>query len=85
LLRRNDNLSFSNFTDRFVLNDVREQIRECLEHAEQCARKAAAQVDPKLKEDFLVLERRWRSLARSYEFTERRIDIKENLANEVSR
>jgi len=48
-----------------------EQIRECLQHAENCARKAATEADPKLKDDFLTLERRWLFLARSYEFTER--------------
>jgi hypothetical protein len=53
-----------------MLNDVSEKIRECSRHAEDCARKAAAQTDPKLKEDFLDMERRWLSLARSYELTE---------------
>jgi len=56
---------------RVVLNNLSEQIRECLPHAEDCLRKAAAQTDPNLKEDFLNLERRWLFLARSYEFTER--------------
>ena len=54
-----------------MLNNQSERIRECLQHAEYCARKAAAQTDPKLKEDFLEMERRWLVLARSYEFTER--------------
>jgi hypothetical protein len=54
-----------------VLNDLSEQVRECLEHADDCARKAAAQTDPKIKQDFLDLEQRWLSLARSYEFTNR--------------
>jgi hypothetical protein len=58
-----------------MLNNVSEQIRECLRHAEDCARKAAAQTDPKLKEDFLDMERRWLFLARSYELTERVIDF----------
>ena len=52
-----------------------EQIRECLRHAEDCARKAAAQTCPKLKDDFLDMERRWLFLARSYEFTERITDF----------
>ena len=56
-------------------NNLSEQIRECLEHAEECARKAAAQTDPKIKADFLDLERRWLLLARSYEFTERLTDF----------
>jgi hypothetical protein len=53
-----------------VLNDLSEQIRECLQNAENCARKAAAQTDSKIREDFLELERRWLFLARSYEFTD---------------
>jgi hypothetical protein len=56
---------------RVVLNNVSEQIRECYRRAEECARKAAAQTDPKLKADFLDLERHWLVLARSYDFAER--------------
>jgi hypothetical protein len=56
---------------RVMLNNLSEQIRDCLQHAEDCARKAAAQTDPTLKADFLDLERRWLVLARSYDFTER--------------
>jgi hypothetical protein len=52
-----------------MLDDVSEQIRECLRHAEDCARNAAAQTDPTLKADFLDMERRWLFLARSYELT----------------
>ena len=52
-----------------MLNNL-EQVRECLQHAEHCARQAAAQTNSKLKEDFLEMERRWLLLARSYEFTE---------------
>jgi len=58
-----------------VLKNLSEEIRECLQHAENCARKAAAQSCPKLKQDFLELERRWLYLARSYEFTERLTDF----------
>jgi len=53
-----------------VLNNLSEQIRDCLQHAEDCARKAAAQTDPGLREDFLRLEKRWLELARSIEFEE---------------
>src|SRR6516164_4992278 len=60
---------------RVVLNNLTEQIRECLQHAEHCARQAAAQTNSKLKEDFLELEQRWLFLARSYEFTERLTDF----------
>jgi hypothetical protein len=54
-----------------MLNNLSSQIRECLDHAEDCARKAAAQTDPKLKEDFLNMERRWLALAQSYDFSHR--------------
>jgi hypothetical protein len=53
-----------------VLNKLSEQVRECLQHAEECARKAAAQSDPGLRDDFLRLEKRWLTLARSIEFGE---------------
>jgi hypothetical protein len=69
--------------DRAMLNDynLSEQIRDCLRHAEDCAQKAAAQTDPELKQDFLVMERHWLFLARSYDFTERLT----NLSNETKR
>ena len=44
-------------------NNLSEQIRDCYRHAQDCARKAAEQTDLNLKQDFLVIERRWRSLA----------------------
>jgi hypothetical protein len=50
---------------------VSEKIRECYEHAEECARKAAAQTDLGLKQDFLDMERRWFALAKSFEFSQR--------------
>jgi hypothetical protein len=40
-----------------MLNKLSEQIRKCLEHAEHCARSAAAQPDcSSLKKDFLRRE-----------------------------
>jgi hypothetical protein len=54
---------------------LEEEIRECYRHAEDCARKAAAQTDPKRKENFFELERRWLFLARSWEFAERLTDF----------
>jgi hypothetical protein len=54
-----------------VLDKISEQIRECLEAAENCARKAAALPDSSaFKQDFLNLEQRWLELARSIEFGE---------------
>ena len=55
-----------------MLNNLSEQVRDCLEHAEECARKAAAHPDGSpIRRDFLFLERNWRSLARSYQTGER--------------
>jgi hypothetical protein len=54
-----------------VLQNLSAEIRECLEHAADCARQAELQRDPKLRQDFLDLERRWRRLAGSYEFAGR--------------
>jgi hypothetical protein len=39
-----------------MLNNLSKQIRECYRHAEDCARQAAAQTDPKLKGDLLDME-----------------------------
>ena len=58
-----------------MLNNLSEQIRECLQHAEDCARQAAAQTDQKLKQNFLDKERRWLMLAQSYDFTHRLSDL----------
>ena len=60
-----------NGSGRVVLNNLSDQIRDCLQHAEGCARKAAAQTDPALRDDFLRLEKRWLELARSMDFAER--------------
>ena len=54
-----------------MLNNLSEQIRQCLKHAEDCACQAAAQTDQKLKQDFLDMERGWLVLAQSYDFTHR--------------
>ena len=59
-----------------MLNKLSEQVRECLDHAEDCARLAAAQPDGStLKMDYLFLERNWRSLARSFQTSERLDDF----------
>jgi hypothetical protein len=55
-----------------MLNNLSEQIRDCLQHAEDCARKAAAQPDgSKLRQDFLTMEQHWLSQARSFQLGER--------------
>jgi hypothetical protein len=59
-----------------MLNKLSEQIRECLEHAEDCAGKAAAQpYGSSLKQDFLNLEKNWQSLAQSIQLSERLVDF----------
>jgi hypothetical protein len=68
-----------------MLRNLSEEIRECYRHAEDCARKAAPQTDPKLKADFLDLELRWLFLARSYEFTERLTDFSKETKRQVGR
>jgi hypothetical protein len=54
-----------------MLLNMSARVRECVRHAEECARQAKAQKNPKFRQDFLDLERRWLRLARSYDFTER--------------
>jgi hypothetical protein len=56
---------------RFDVDRLREDIRECDQLAADCARRAKAEPDPQLRQDFLDMERRWLFLARSYEFTRR--------------
>jgi hypothetical protein len=63
-----------------MLENVSELIRECRQHAKDCARKAAAVTDPKLKKEFLDMEQRWLRLVRSYEFTERLNDFSDRTA-----
>jgi hypothetical protein len=58
-----------------MLVSLSDQVRECLRHAEDCARQAASHSDPKLRQDFLDMEARWLKLARSYELTERLADF----------
>jgi hypothetical protein len=59
-----------------MLNKLSKQICECFEHAEACARKAAAQPDGSaLKQDYLHLEKHWRSLAQSFQLGEQRKDF----------
>jgi hypothetical protein len=64
-----------------VLNKLSEQVRQCHLHAEHCAQQATVQTDPKPKDNFWEMERRWLMLARSYEFTERLDDF----SNETNR
>ena len=53
-----------------MLQNLSEQVRECLRRAEECAQQAKHQCDPKLAGDYLDLEQRWLRLARGYQLGE---------------
>src|SRR5262249_58988749 len=68
-----------------MLNNLSKQIRECLQHAEDCGRKADEQPGgSRLKQDFLNLEKRWLDLSRSFQFGELPTDFT-NEANRKAR
>jgi len=50
--------------------DLSKEIRECYLRAEKSKRSAETAVTPSAKQDFLAMERRWLSLANSYEIAE---------------
>lgn len=54
-----------------MLENISGRTRECLLNAEECARRAATQNDPQLREDYLKAEQRWLTLARSVDIEER--------------
>jgi len=54
-----------------MLQKLTTEIRECYRHAEECRRRARQTLDPAVKQDFLDMEQRWLSLARSYELSEK--------------
>jgi hypothetical protein len=58
-----------------MLNYLSEEIHKCRRKAEDCARKAAAQTDPKLKKHLLNLEEHWLSVARRYAYHEQKSDL----------
>ena len=53
-----------------MLEQLNDQIRRCYEHAAEAKAKADATDDPALKAEYLNMETRWLTLARSYGFTE---------------
>jgi PAS domain S-box-containing protein len=53
-----------------MLERLSDQICDCYERAAEAKEQADATNDPALKAEFLNTERRWLTLARSYEFTE---------------
>jgi hypothetical protein len=54
-----------------MLQKLTEEIAECYRHASHCRERAKRAPDPLTQRDFLDMEWRWLSLARSYEFAER--------------
>ena len=56
---------------RAMRQTLRRDIRECYLRAEQCRRLAEGAPTPSARAEFLDMERRWLSFARSYEFAER--------------
>jgi hypothetical protein len=42
-----------------MLENLTDEIRVCLRHAEECARKAAEASRPNARENFLEMQRRW--------------------------
>jgi hypothetical protein len=53
-----------------MLQDLSNEIRECYQRAGDCRRRAEETTDPATKRDFLEMEKRWLSLARSYDFAD---------------
>ena len=53
-----------------MLENLSEQVRDCLRRAEDCAERAKREPNPSFKCDLLEMERRWLKLARSYQFLE---------------
>ena len=54
-----------------MLQNLSEEIRDCLHRAEECRRLSKIAVSASAIQDYLNMEQRWLSLARSYEFSER--------------
>jgi hypothetical protein len=53
-----------------MLNNLNKESREWYQQAAHCARQADGQTDPKVKQQFLELQRLWLLLAHSNGFTE---------------
>ena len=53
---------------RAMLENRKDQVRECLRHAEDCVQQAALQTDPKLRRDYLIIGGCWLKL--SYELSD---------------
>jgi hypothetical protein len=58
------------FVARVMLQKLSNEIRECYRHAAEARHKAEVTTHLPTKAEFQDIERRWLSLARSYEFSE---------------
>jgi hypothetical protein len=54
-----------------MLQNLSEEIRECLRRAGECKRLSRTALSTSAIEEYLEMEHRWQTLARSYEFAER--------------
>ena len=54
-----------------MLQNLSEQIRECLRRAEECKRLSKTALSASAIQSYLEMEQRWLALARSYESAER--------------
>jgi hypothetical protein len=53
-----------------LLQELSKEIQECYRHAAECRQRAERTFTEKGRQEFLDMERRWLSLAHSYEFAE---------------
>jgi hypothetical protein len=65
-----------------------DRVRECLRHGEECMRQAAAQTDPKLRRDYLIIGTCWLKLIRELERLDQQFakpaKLKEGVEEEIS-
>jgi hypothetical protein len=47
-----------------MLQKLSDEVRDCYQHAKNCARKAAAQADPAVRQSFLDAQQSWLKLVR---------------------
>jgi hypothetical protein len=64
-----------------MLQKLSEEIQECYRHADESRQRAKVAFTDQARQDLLDMERRWLSLARSYEFAELLSDYVEPFRN----
>jgi hypothetical protein len=67
-----------------MLQKLTEELAECYTYASECRERAKRTLDPVTKEDLLGMERRWLSLAHSYEFAEQLSELPPKASSGVS-